>query len=420
MTQSNQIRKPKIDRWVVLLYLFFLFVGLMAVYANSYDESFTGLINLKSNFGKQLIWAAIALMLAQIISITDSKFFTTIPAGFYIIISLTLLATLFIGHSVKGNKAWIEVGSFQFQPAEFAKVAAALMLAKYFSRDVNMKSNRIRLIALGIFLLPMLLVLLQGDAGSALVFICFFFVLYRFGLPGWILVCGTYLIALFVFALLIDKIILVSILGGIGIITAAFFFRRRAVLILIVIVIFCSAGFVFATDFVLNKVMKEHQRDRVLVMIGKKIDAKGVGYNVRQSMTAIGSGGLFGKGPLKGTLTRYNFVPEQSTDYIFCTIGEEYGFFGSAFLIGLFVVFILRILMMAERQRSTFSRVYAYAVASIFLLHLIINIGMTIGIMPTIGIPLPFISYGGSSLFAFTMLLFILIKLDADRLSVLR
>jgi rod shape determining protein RodA len=335
---------------------------------------------------------------------------------------LLLLAAVFvIGTSKKGNMNWIEIGSFQLQPSEFSKFATNLALAKYLSGlNINMKNLRTRFVSLGFFALPALLVLLEGDAGSALVFLSYFLVLFRFGLPGSYLLLGVYVIALSVLSLLFDKLILILVLFGVTGILLYIARKNRTVIFIVLVAMVFSSGYVLTTDYVFNHVLEKHQQQRVNVLLGKKVDVKDADYNVRQSKIAIGSGGLVGKGFLNGTLTKYNFVPEQSTDFIFCTIGEEYGFLGSAALLLLYLTLLLRILFVAQRQRSRFSMIYAYGVAAIIFFHVLINIGMTIGLMPVIGIPLPFISYGGSSLWSFTILLFILIKLDGDRLATLR
>jgi rod shape determining protein RodA len=283
-----------------------------------------------------------------------------------------------------------------------------------------MKDLKTRFIALGLFGLPALLVLLQGDTGSTLVFLAFFLVLFRFGLPGSYLLLGVYVLALSVLSMVFDKLYIVMALILICVLLIYLGRRSRTQVFIVVAAFLFSIGYVFTTDYVFDKVLEKHQQDRVKVLLGQKVDVKDADYNVRQSKIAIGSGGLWGKGFLKGTLTKYNFVPEQSTDFIFCTIGEEYGFWGSTLLLLLFLALLLRILFIANRQRSRFSTVYAYGVAAIIFFHVMINVGMTIGLMPVIGIPLPFISYGGSSLWSFTILLFILIKLDGDRLAILR
>ena len=307
------------------------------------------------------------------------------------------------------------------QPSEFAKFSVALALAKFLSnQNINLKNNRTKFIALCLIFFPALLIQLQGDTGSTLVFLGFFLVLYRFGLPGEILMMGVGVLTLSVLALLMDKFILIGILLVLAGASIYFVRRTRAAYFIIGGLFVGASLYVTTTNYVFNNVLKLHQQQRIKVLLGQEVNVKDADYNVRQSKIAIGSGGFLGKGPLHGTLTKYNFVPEQHTDFIFCTIGEEYGFWGTTLFIGLFIFLLTRILTLAERQRSKFSRIYAYGVASILFFHFLINVGMTIGLAPVIGIPLPFISYGGSSLWSFTILLFVLIKLDADRLAVLR
>ena len=331
-----------------------------------------------------------------------------------------LIAVLFFGKYVNGSRSWFEIGSFRLQPAEFAKFATALVVAKYLSSGVKMERFSTKISVLGLIGIPMGLILLQGDVGSALTYVAFILVLYREGLSGMVLVIGLLIGIAFILSLLFAK---AAILISEAVITAILLynFRRKKKIIPVVIAgAALVATMVVGFSYVFNNVMKQHHRDRINNLVGKEIDIKGAGYNFNQSKIAIGSGRLIGKGFLNGTQTKYDFVPEQSTDFIFCTIGEEYGFVGSVILIGLFLALLLRIIFISERQRSSLSRVYGYGVASILFLHLFVNIGMTIGLVPVIGIPLPFISYGGSSLWSFTILLFILIKLDANRQNIVK
>jgi rod shape determining protein RodA len=307
------------------------------------------------------------------------------------------------------------------QPSEFAKFATALVIAKYIS-TTNKKLSDLKTIAasLGLLFLPMTLILLQGDVGSAVTYVAFIFVLYREGLTGYVLIIGVLLALIFILALLFPPLFIYIGIGLVGIGMLYYFRKKRQAILIIIAAVMLSVGTVAGFDYVFNNVLKTHHRDRLNNLVGKEIDLKGAGYNVNQSKIAIGSGGVVGKGFLNGTQTKYDFVPEQSTDFIFCTVGEEFGFVGSIVLIGLFTALLLRIIFIAERQRSAFSRIYAYGVASILFMHLTINIGMTIGLVPVIGIPLPFVSYGGSSLWSFTILLFILIKLDSNRQNIIR
>jgi len=409
-----------IDMPIILLYITLVLIGWLNIYAAVFDESHASIFDLEKNYGKQLLWIATALFIGLMVLLIDSKFFSVFFFGIYSITLLMLIAVLFFGKYVHGSRSWFEIGSFRLQPAEFAKFATALVVAKYLSSGVKMERFSTKISVLGLIGLPMGLILLQGDVGSALTYVAFILVLYREGLSGMVLVIGLLIGIAFVLSLLFAK---AAILISIAVITAILLynFRRKKKIIPVIIAgAALVATMVVGFSYVFNNVMKQHHRDRINNLVGKEIDIKGAGYNVNQSKIAIGSGRLIGKGFLNGTQTKYDFVPEQSTDFIFCTIGEEYGFVGSVVLIGLFLALLLRIVFIAERQRSSLSRIYGYGVASILFLHLFVNIGMTIGLVPVIGIPLPFISYGGSSLWSFTILLFILIKLDANRQNIVK
>ncbi len=409
-----------IDMPIILLYIALVLIGWLNIYAAVFDESHASIFDLEKNYGKQLLWIATALFIGLMVLLIDSKFFSVFSFGIYGITLLMLVSVLFFGKYVNGSRSWFEIGSFRLQPAEFAKFATALVVAKYLSSGVKMERFSTKLSVFGLIGLPMGLILLQGDVGSALTYVAFILVLYREGLSGMVLVIGLLIGIAFVLSLLFAK---AAILISIAIITAILLynFRRKKKIIPVIIAgATLVATMVVGFSYVFNNVMKQHHRDRINNLVGKEIDIKGAGYNVNQSKIAIGSGRLIGKGFLNGTQTKYDFVPEQSTDFIFCTIGEEYGFVGSVVLIGLFLALLLRIVFIAERQRSSLSRIYGYGVASILFLHLFVNIGMTIGLVPVIGIPLPFISYGGSSLWSFTILLFILIKLDANRQNIVK
>lgn len=409
-----------IDMPIILLYITLVLIGWLNIYAAVFDESHASIFDLEKNYGKQLLWIVTALFIGLMVLLIDSKFFSVFSFDIYGITLLMLVAVLFFGKYVNGSRSWFEIGSFRLQPAEFAKFATALVVAKYLSSGVKMERFSTKLSVLGLIGLPMGLILLQGDVGSALTYVAFIFVLYREGLSGMVLVIGLLIGIAFVLSLLFAK---AAILISIAVITAILLynFRRKKKIIPVIIAgAALVATMVVGFSYVFNNVMKQHHRDRINNLVGKEIDIKGAGYNVNQSKIAIGSGRLIGKGFLNGTQTKYDFVPEQSTDFIFCTIGEEYGFVGSVILIGLFLALLLRIVFISERQRSSLSRVYGYGVASILFLHVFVNIGMTIGLVPVIGIPLPFISYGGSSLWSFTILLFILIKLDANRQNIVK
>ena len=409
-----------IDMPIILLYIALVLIGWLNIYAAVFDESHASIFDLEKNYGKQLLWIATALFIGLMVLLIDSKFFSVFSFGIYGITLLMLVSVLFFGKYVNGSRSWFEIGSFRLQPAEFAKFATALVVAKYLSSGVKMERFSTKFSVLGLIGLPMGLILLQGDVGSALTYVAFILVLYREGLSGMVLVIGLLIGIAFVLSLLFAK---AAILISIAVITAILLynFRRKKKIIPVIIAgAALVATMVVGFSYVFNNVMKQHHRDRINNLVGKEIDIKGAGYNVNQSKIAIGSGRLIGKGFLNGTQTKYDFVPEQSTDFIFCTIGEEYGFVGSVILIGLFLTLLLRIVFIAERQRSSLSRIYGYGVASILFLHVFVNIGMTIGLVPVIGIPLPFISYGGSSLWSFTILLFILIKLDANRQNIVK
>ena len=409
-----------IDWITVGIYLVLVFFGWFNIYAAVYSEEHSSILDFSMSYGKQMIWIACAIVLAMIIMMTDIKFFPAFSYGIYGGIIILLIAVLFIGDVTSGSKSWFQIGSFKLQPSEFAKFATCLALAKYLSTtNIQIKDIRTKFITLLILGVPAFFILLQNDTGSALVYIAFIFLLYREGLSGNFLILGFVAIVLFFISLLIDKFIVIGVLAGIALLLFVYIKKRKREIITLVGVFILVSGFVFSVDYGYNHILEKHQKDRIDVLLGNNTDPKGIGYNVNQSKIAIGSGGFWGKGPLQGTQTKYNFVPEQSTDFIFCTIGEEWGFVGSTTVVILYVWLFLRIIMMAERQRSSYGRIYGYGVASILFFHFLINIAMTIGLAPVIGIPLPFISYGGSSLWAFTMLLFVFVKQDACRLQLL-
>jgi rod shape determining protein RodA len=422
MQSSGNTYTRKLDWITVLLYLILVVLGWLTIYAANYDEQKPFIFNFAKNYGRQMIFIGMAVVISIAIIITDSKFFPTFAYVIYGLVLLLNVAVLVAGHRVNGAISWFEIGGFQLQPAELAKFATLLALAKYMSsQQTDLKSNRTRFVAIALFAFPAALIVLQGDAGSALIYAVVFIILYRFGMSGYILLLGIYLIAISILALVLNKIIFTISIGVIMAVLFYIFRKRRNMLYVIGAVGVASILYIFAANFVFNKVLEPHQQRRISVLLGKHVsDVKDADYNVKQSKTAIGSGGFAGKGYLKGTLTQYNFVPEQSTDFIFCTIGEEGGFIFSSLIIILFIALIGRILLLAERQRSLFSKVYGYGVAAILFFHVAINVGMTIGLAPVIGIPLPFFSYGGSALLDFTVLLFILVKLDSDRLAVIR
>jgi rod shape determining protein RodA len=418
----SQPKPSRID-WITLsLYYFFVIVGLLCIYASVYKETNPNIWDTSQNYGKQLIWVGISSFIGLMILLIDEKFFYAFAYTIFGITLVLLVLVLVMGTTVKGSASWIEIGGFRMQPAEFAKFGTALALARFLSGyNINFEKDRkVQYISAAIIMAPMIIILLQNETGSTLVFTSFILVLFREGLSGWILFAGLILVILAILALLIPPLYIII---GLSVLAAIFLLmvRRTTQLILITIGAIAIAGaMVSSIDYVFENVMQAHQRTRINVLLGKEVDIKGAGYNVQQSKIAIGSGGLWGKGFLQGTQNKFRFVPEQSTDFIFCTIGEEYGFMGSVLFVSLYVFLLYRLLMMAERQRQKFNRIYGYSVVCILFFHFVINVGMTLGLMPVIGIPLPFISYGGSALLSFTILLFIFIRLDANRVNELR
>ena len=427
MITDNDNRSKIIGRidWVtVLIYLALVMIGWFSIFSAKYNELHPSIFDFSMEYGKQLIWIGAALFFGFIILLIDAKFFNAFSLWIYIVVLSSLVMVLVYGKATKGATSWIEFGPVKFQPSEFAKMATALALAGYLDRlDVDLRKRKDQIVSAALILVPMALVLLQNDTGSALVFVSFIFVLYREGMPGagWLMVIGVAAAVLFIFTLVWSQKVMFLILGALMVLVLLYLIynRKRDTIIPAIIVFAMAFGMVFSVDYAFNHVLQEHQRNRVLVLLGQLDDPKGVGYNVYQSKIAIGSGGFAGKGFLQGTQTKYDFVPEQHTDFIFCTIGEEGGFLGTATVVLLYVALLVKIITMAERQRSTFSRVYGYSIAGIFFVHVAINIGMTIGLMPVIGIPLPFLSYGGSSMLAFTIMLAIFVKQDANRLNIL-
>ncbi len=405
------------------LYLALVFLGWINIYAVVYDEGVhQPIFSLTLNSGRQLVFIVASFFIIMGIVILDMRFYETFAYVLYGLILVLLFLVPIIGKEVGGNKAWIGIGSFGVQPSEFAKFVVALAVAKYISSvGFRMDNLRNQAILFGIIGLPMALILFQKDTGTALVFTSFIFVFFREGMSPFLMIVGICAAAIFILTLLIPNqlylhgaiITLLILLIGFG----KKKFKRIAILTVGAVMIM---GVIESVDYVVTDVLKPHQQNRVKALINPDVDPLGFGWNVTQSKIAIGSGGFFGKGFLKGTQTKFDFVPEQSTDFIFCTIGEEHGWVGSLVVVALFVALLLRIIFIAERQKNRFTRVYAYSIASIFFFHFAVNIGMTVGLFPVIGIPLPFFSYGGSSLWGFTILLFILLKLDAHRGQVLQ
>ncbi len=473
MRRSINIWKS-IDWFSVALYLLLILLGWINIYAAVYNDEYQSIFDVSQRYGKQMIWMLAALVIIIVIFLIDVNFYVFFSYIIYGLVVLSLIAVLFVGKEVHGAKSWFSVAGFQIQPAEFAKFATTLAVARYLSSyNVNLNNFKTYFKVAAIIVIPPLLIILQNDWGSALVYSAFILVLYREGMSELVLLFGVFIIALFILTLLLPQLIVTGIIVGIaviifwiihkhfrevgmGLLILAVFFaafygvreyykpefslfytailaivssglvfliyalraRLRYIYFLLVF-LFASLAFAQSVDYVFNNVLEQHQQKRINNLLGIESDLLGAGYNVNQSKIAIGSGGLAGKGFLKGTQTKFDFVPEQSTDFIFCTIGEEWGFLGTFFIIGLLVVFLLRLIYIAERQRSQFSRIYGYGVVAILFFHITVNIGMTIGLLPVIGIPLPFFSYGGSSLWGFTILLFILLRLDANRLEML-
>lgn len=409
-----------IDPVLVILYFVLVLFGWINIYAATYNPEHSSIFDLSMSYGRQILWIGTSCFIIIVILLTDSKFFSSFAFPIYIFFIGLLIAVLLFGKVVAGSKSWFQIGAFAMQPAEFAKFATCLALAKFLSsQSISLDRFRNKIIAFIIISVPAGLIFLQNDTGSALVYASLILVLYREGLSAVIFIILLIVGLLFILTLLLGKF---YVLGGIIVLVllALWFMRknRRAIMVLIAGGLL-AAGFIFTVDYAFENILEPHQKTRINVLLGLEQDLRGAGYNVHQSKIAIGSGGFAGKGFLEGTQTKFDFVPEQSTDFIFCTIGEEWGFIGTTMVILLFMALLIRIVHVAERQRSSFARIYGYGVASILFFHFTINIGMTIGLIPVIGIPLPLFSYGGSSLWAFTMLLFIFIKMDSYRLDLL-
>jgi len=424
-----------VDRITIITYVILVVLGWLNIYAAVYNEEHQNIFDTSQKYGKQLIWIGGAAIIAFSILLIDANFYTVFSYGFYGFFLVANILVIWLGREVKGSKSWFRFGDFGIQPAEFMKFATTLALSKFLSNSTIMVNQQFRLkikdlvknykntaIALLIITVPLVIIKkLQDETGLAIVFVAFIIVLYREGLSVNFLIFGLLAGILFVVTLVLTNV--TTLLIVIAVISVGAFFimgRNRKNLMLVGAFFLGSVGDVVTTKYVYNH-LEPHQKVRIDVLLGRgNVDMKKEGYNVDQSKIAIGSGGFLGKGYLQGTQTKYDFVPEQDTDFIFCTVGEEWGFVGSTGVIFLELFLILRLIFLAERQRSDFSRIYGYGVAVILFFHLAVNIGMTIGLMPVIGIPLPFFSYGGSSLWSFTILLFIFIKLDANRLLILR
>mgnify|MGYP000971971198 CR=1 FL=1 len=474
MRPSNRRGIKNIDWVLVLLYFLLVAFGWFNIYAANSEPGASFTIDTNKEYFKQLIWIGISIISIGVILLIDSKFFVEFSYIFYIISVFLLFIVIFIGVEVNAAKSWFQVGGMRFQPVEIAKVAMALTMARVMSRFQFSFKKLNDVFTLGIlWVLPMIIIILQNDTGSALIFFAFALVFFREGMSPYFILFGIIAIAVFIATLLISNNIILLILFlsmivhllykrvrkeaaimlSVFVITffisylifhqwlnkenlftplfiavvvsslyllVVAFIQRAKVFFISLLLLWGSIGFAFSTDYFTEEILSDYQRTRIQVMLGLKDDPLGAGYNVHQSKIAIGSGGFLGKGFMQGTQTKFNFVPEQSTDFIFCTVGEEWGLLGTAGVIILFSFFIVRIIILSEKQYSDFSRIYGYGVASIFLIHFAINIGMTIGLAPVIGIPLPFFSYGGSSLWGFTILLFIFVKLDTNRAQLIR
>ncbi len=459
-----------IDKITILLFLVLVIMGWFNIYASVYNEDHKGILDLSQRYGKQFIWIVASFVIAVFVVIIDNRFYFFFSWFIYGALMLLLILVLFIGFKINGARSWFEIGGLNLQPSEFAKFGTALALAGYLNtRRQNLTRLDSLLPAMAIILFPAFLIILQPDMGSAIVYFALFIVLFREGMSSYVFLSGLLMIILFFLTLLINNlyltftliviafflvwfatrklklcltgsgififiagliyaldyyvfkfignemIIFISVILS-GVTYAYYIYTRKAVTVLIIYLFLVgSILFVNSVDYTFNNILPAHQKDRVNILLGFKKDIHGTGYNVNESIISIGSGGFSGKGFMQGTQTRFKFVPKQSSDFIFCTVGEEWGFMGSFIVIGLYMVLLFRLIFMAERQRSVFSRVYGYGVVSIIFTHFFINIGMAIGLVPVIGIPLPFFSYGGSSLWSFTILLFIFLRLDASR-----
>ena len=417
---KNQSVTNNLDWMSVIIYIALVLMGWLNIYSSSLSsiDQETSIFDFSQIYGKQFLFILFSLPLIFIVLSLDAKFYEKYATIIFGVALLSLAGLFVFGKTIAGQRCWYGIGSFTLQPSEFAKAATALALAKYLSDvQVNLKTVNRQIQALVITFLPVLLILPQPDPGSALIYCVFIIVLYREGLPSWYLWTGFIAIILFVLALILKPLVII----GIALAVILFIYYRSRFIdrnwILSSVLLVVISGYVFSVDYVFEHVFKQHHRDRFNILLGKEVDMKGIGYNTNQSEIAVGSGGWFGKGYLEGTQTKGGFVPEQHTDYIFTTVGEEWGFLGSLLVVALFVILIIRIIYLAERQKTKFSRVYGYCAAGILFIHFFVNIAMVLGVFPTIGVPLPFFSYGGSGLWGFTILLFIFLKMDANKVN---
>ena len=408
---------------MVVLWLILVTVGWLSVFSTGNQETFSNIFDLNQRYGKQLLWIVLAMVVALIILILDPKIVPPLSYMIYALLNLSLVAVLIFGTEVNASKSWFQVGGFALQPAEFAKVATVLAMARYMSAiDFDLTKRKTLLTVTGIVALPFGLIMLQPDLGSAIVLFAPILMLYRFGLWPWYLYGALTLALLFILDLMFSTYVVVGlIIISVALLILILKAKKREAWLMVSLGL-ATIVLVFAFDFFFHEGLKPHQKERIEVYIanlqGEDRDIRNIGYNFYQSKVAIGSGGWTGKGYLQGTQTKMNFIPEQDTDFIFCTVGEEFGFIGSMFIVSVFLLLLYRIIQRAEIQRSRFSQIYGYGVASLLFFHFVVNVGMTIGLTPVIGIPLPYMSYGGSSLWAFTILLFIFIKQDMHRYEV--
>jgi len=418
---KNQGVSQNIDWVCITIYIVLVIMGWLNIYSSSLSTTVaeTSIFDPNQIYGKQFIFILLTVPIIFIVLFVEAKFYEKFSIVIFALALVALLGLFVAGKTIAGQRCWYAIGSFTLQPSEFAKAATALALAKYLSDvQINLKNVNRQIQVLIIVFLPVMLILPQPDPGSALIYSIFFVVLYREGLPAWYLLTGFIAIILFVLTLAFNNPFIV--IGITALVLVLNYIRSRLVdrnIIASLILLVLISGFSFSVNYVFNNVFKQHHRDRFNILLGREVDMKGIGYNTNQSEIAVGSGGFFGKGYLEGTQTKGGFVPEQHTDYIFTTVGEEWGFLGCVFVIGLFVGLILRIIYLAERQKTKFSRVYGYCVAGILFIHFFVNIAMVLGVFPTIGVPLPFFSYGGSGLWGFTILLFIFLKMDANKVN---
>jgi rod shape determining protein RodA len=405
----------RFDWLIIFIYIALVSMGWINIYSASLNDTAQGYFDFSQIYGKQMIWIGLSIILIIFVLAIESKFYERFASVIYIASLISLIGLFVFGRTIAGTTAWYDFGGFSIQPSEFAKAATALALAKYVSDiQTNMQDLKNQIGALIILALPVVLIIMQPDPGSVLIYVAFVFPLYREGLHGVYLLLALFAIVLFVSTLAFGTI---WVALGVLLIAGVIFFRnrkKRPNIIKYILVVIASIAFAFSVSYIFNNVFKQHHRDRFNIILGKEVDARGIGYNTHQSEIAISNGSWLGKGWTQGTQTKGNFVPEQHTDYIFSTVGEEWGFLGSMVVVLLFIGLITRIIYRAEKQKNQFGRVYGYSVAAILFFHFFVNIGMVTGIFPTVGIPLPFFSYGGSALWGFTILLFIFVKLDGS------